>query len=337
MMLMSRQNHRLVLTVGLLLSCSAVAVADPTLRALIPPTSTSADPDDDAQQYAVPTARDRIGRIIAPVMINGHGPFRFLIDTGSNRTVLARSALAKLGLTADPDASVTVSGVSGTELAPTVRIEQLDAGDLHFLDMDLPVLGGPVFSGLDGILGMDGFDDMKVSADFIKDRITIARSLGKRSWMAYTILKVQFLSERLLMIDARVGRIPVRAIIDTGGTHTLGNPALLNALIRAHRKDGKSGEAQLVDVTGNLQAALAAGVPPVTLGDATIKGLKVTFGSFRVFESWGLDQVPALLIGMDVLGTLRGISIDYKRKEVILQPSVEPPQMISRKWFSLTE
>src|SRR5918993_608268 len=39
-------------------------------------------------RYVAPTRRDRIGRVWAPVYINGQGPFRLVLDTGANRTAV---------------------------------------------------------------------------------------------------------------------------------------------------------------------------------------------------------------------------------------------------------
>src|SRR5262249_19642673 len=53
--------------------------------------------------YAAPTRLDRIGRIVAPVMLNGRGPFRFVVDTGANRSVITTQLAAALGLEASHD------------------------------------------------------------------------------------------------------------------------------------------------------------------------------------------------------------------------------------------
>lgn len=302
-----------------------------------PPRATAPADAEDSSQYAVPTRVDHIGRIVAQVTINGHGPFRFMLDTGSTRTVVAESALDKLGLTANADATIAVSGVSGSELAPSVHIDSLDAGDLHFRDLDLPVLAGPVFHGLDGILGMDGFDGMKLSADFARDRITISQSLGQRPSLMYSVMHAEFLSARLLMVEGRVGPLRAKAIIDTGGTHTLGNPALLAALAKAHHRGVQVLQTGVVDVTQASQLAVVGRVPEIRLGDATIANLFVTFGDFQIFRTWGLQDEPALLIGMDVLGSLEQLSIDYRRREIDLLPHPMQRTLIEKKWFSLDQ
>jgi hypothetical protein len=308
-----------------------------TLAGGPPPSAATSVSDADSTEkslYAVPTGTDHAGRIVASVTINGHGPFRFMVDTGSNHTVLAESTLAKLGMIASTSAQMSVSGISGSELAPSIHIEALDAGDLHFREVDLPVLGGPVFEGLDGILGMDGFNGMQVFADFDKDLMTISQSKGKRPSINYSVVPVHFLSERLLMIDSHVGRIAVKMIIDTGGAHTLGNPALLEALTRSRADDAHAHHAGVIDVTQVSKTAMIGRVSNLQMGDAHIEGLSIVFGDFHIFKTWGLEDQPALLIGMDVLGTLKALDIDYRRKEVAFLSRVAPQKAAGTKWFS---
>jgi hypothetical protein len=39
-----------------------------------------------------------------------------------------------------------------------------------------------------------------------------------------------------------------------------------------------------------------------------------------VFALWGLEDKPALLLGMNVFGTLRALTIDYQRRELTALP-----------------
>jgi hypothetical protein len=299
-------------------------------------TATSANPaiepavpltDAEGPLYAVPTSRDRIGRIIAPVLINGLGPFHFMFDTGATRTILAASMLMKLGLVPDPQTRVSVQGITANALVATVQLKSLDAGDLHFHDLTVPVLRGPVLSGVDGILGMDGLEGMKLSADFLHDRITISRSRGERAGRAFSVIPIELLSQNLLVAQGYVGRVRVKAIIDTGGPQTLGNLALLDALTGRDGAGARMIAVPVIDANDASQSGLRYHVPDVRLGAATIDNLVMTFGSFGVFKVWGLDREPAILIGMDVLGTLSDFTVDYRRKEV--QLLVKPPQLLS--------
>lgn len=290
----------------------------------LPDPALTPNPDADNlptdPQYAIATSRDRIGRIIAAVTINGQGPFRFMLDTGASRTALAASTPVRLGLTAQLQAPILVVGISGTAVVASVHIDSLESGDMHFHDLDLPVLSGPVFDGIDGILGMDGFAGMKVSANFAKDRFAISQSRGRGAAYGYSVVPVKIISEHLLMAEGTVGGVRVKAIIDTGSSHTLGNPALLAALTHSHYGGPKQFETAVTDATQASQLGEVARVPKVHLGAATIDGLAVTFGDFNVFNAWGLEDRPALLVGMDVLGTLDDLAIDYRRNELQVLP-----------------
>jgi hypothetical protein len=313
-------------------SYPAVSLAAPTTGSL----TAGIDAEPIGPQYAIPTLRDRVGRIVVAVTINGGGPFRFMLDTGSNRTVLAQSVLAKLGLTANPGASISVVGVAGSQLAASVHIDSLDAGAMHFRDVDLAVLSGPVLYGLDGILGMEGFDRLKVSADFVRNLVSISNSRDQPAAARYAAIPVQFLSDRLLMIDARVGRVRIKAIIDTGSQRSLANGALFSALSGSRRDAPPTSPASVIDATQSLQSGLTARVPPIQLGETNIQNLDVTFGDFQIFKTWGLDNEPALLIGRDALGTLEDLDIDYQRKEVDMLSRTAPRPLVQIMGLSPT-
>jgi predicted aspartyl protease len=288
----------------------------------------------DTSIYAVPTRRDHAGRIVAAVMINDKGPFRFMLDTGSNHTALAQSVLSKLGLTADDGAPIEVTGVAGAVLAPSVHIDAIDAGDLHFHDLRLPVLTGPVLRGLDGILGMDGLDGLKLTADFVRDHTIISRSEGKRAPLIYSVVPVEFLSELLPMAQGTVGGVPVKVIIDTGSMSTLGNEALLTALHAESQRRRALLQTRVIDATDSAQPTVIGQVTNVELGAVEVNTMEIAFGQFHIFDTWNLEHEPAMLIGMDVLGTLSRLSIDYRRREVDMQPS-ERPQLLQHRWWSL--
>lgn len=308
----SRRCSRVTVTTAWLMS----AVAAPGIAAVPERTlAPEAAPRADQPLYAVSTRIDRIGRIIAPVYINGQGPFLFMLDTGANRTVLSDEAVQRLGLAVADDA-IAVQSVNGRGLAPTVTIERLNAGELRFDNVELPVLAGPVFDRVDGILGMDGLADKKITADFIRDRITIVESRGRRAPLNRIVLRGTLVSGQLMMIEGRVGRVPVKAIIDTGGAHTLGNPALQRAVAAQHRRAEIKRTTSVIDATDQKRSAELSLSPTIKLGDATIRNTVITYGDFDIFRVWGLADEPAMLIGMDVLGTLAEFAIDYRRREV---------------------
>jgi predicted aspartyl protease len=272
---------------------------------------------------------DPVDHIIAPVMINGHGPYRFMIDTGANRTVLAQSLVQRLGLAFDGENPVSLQGVIGNITVTTAHVDTLRSGAMHMENAFLPVMTGPVLQGLDGILGMDGFEGTRMSANFVRNELTISQSRGRLAAPKYSIVPVRFISQRVLVVDALIAGVRVKAVIDTGGSRTLGNPALLAALNLTQAEQQLARPTHVVDATEALQRGRRQRVPFVHVGGITIANLEVAFAGFRVFDTWGLNDQPALLIGMDVLGSLAELNIDYRLGLLEMLP--RPYKMVAAK------
>src|SRR3984957_10417296 len=152
-----RSTFRRLCSGSALLSVAILAAAPSgaTEPLSVPPVALAA-PDEDTTLLAVPTRIDRIGRIVVPVMINGQGPFRFIVDTGASHSVVSPALAAKLGLTPTPAAAILVNGMTGTAQVPGVTIAKLQAGDLAIEDTNFPVVWAPLMAGADGILGAAG-------------------------------------------------------------------------------------------------------------------------------------------------------------------------------------
>jgi predicted aspartyl protease len=280
---------------------------------------------DSAPVLTIPTTGNRSDRILARVMINGRGPYRFMVDTGANHTALAASMLSVLGISVDASKTITVLGINGSVVAPSVHLDSLDAGGLHLSNLQVPVLAGPLLADIDGILGIDGLENKTVTANFMHDRFVVTGSLGGIP-IGDVVVSGRLISQHLLEVDCRVNGVKAKAVIDTGSARTLGNWALLRALARKSGASASSIPTNVVDATEALQAAVIEPVSLMQIGAATISNLYMTFGTFRVFKTWGLEDQPAVLVGMDLLGSFAEISIDYRRKELGIYPR---PDMIN--------
>ena len=91
------------------LICSFAALpiwSGATAPEVTPPAVRTADPIEELTEimveapeprYVAPTKRDQIGRIWAPVMINGQGPFRLVLDTGASHSAITALVAMALG------------------------------------------------------------------------------------------------------------------------------------------------------------------------------------------------------------------------------------------------
>jgi hypothetical protein len=271
-------------------------------------------------RLVAPTRRDRIGRIWAPVYINDRGPFRLVLDSGANHSGINTHVAEALGLPPNPSRQVTLRGVTGAVAVPTVRINSFIVGDMAFGTSELPIVTDAL-GGADGILGTDGMSGRRILVDFRHDLITITRSNNARAELGFRTIPFQLIKGNLLAVDATVGGIRTTAIIDTGGQVTIANLALRQALER-RSSPLKSRPDTIMGVTTDIQDGDAARTPPLLMGVANQGGIveiryhNVTFGDMHIFEHWHLTSEPAMLIGMDALGLLDTLIIDYRRHEL---------------------
>jgi len=266
-------------------------------------------------RFVAPTRRDKIGRIWAPVFINGKGPFRLVLDTGANHSAITASVALALGLAPDPSKQVLLRGVTGNAIVPTVRVDSFAVGDVILTSATLPIIPDAL-GGAEGVLGTDGFAGMRIHIDFKHDVITISRSHDERVPADFTSVKLEPSPANLLITRAQIGDVRVHAIIDTGGQATIGNEAMRAALLR-RRSHGTVNH--VIDVTATSQDAQYYQSRPVQLGKITIQGARITYGDMRIFEHWHLIKEPAILIGMDVIGLLDVFTIDYRRHELVVK------------------
>ena len=261
-------------------------------------------------RYVAPTLRDSIGRIWAPVFINGKGPFRLVLDTGATRSALLPRVARALQIPMQA-ATMRVHGVTGSTDVSTVDVHQLEVGDLLMKSTRLPIVPD-VFGGADGVLGNEALGDKRIFIDFRKDRIEISTSHSQRPGVGMSKIPLK-LTRGLLSFKTNIGSVTTTAVIDTGAQRSIGNQALRAALNRRQRNWDQE---EIIGVTLDVERGDSIPTPPIKFGRATLSGVRVTFTDTAIFDHWGLTKEPALLLGMDVLGLLDVLVIDYKSQEL---------------------
>jgi predicted aspartyl protease len=300
---------------------SACTAAAQTPEATAESGSAAINPDEVLQEvtiatpeprYVAPTTRDRIGRVWVPVRINDKGPFRLVLDSGATHTAVTAKVAGALGLSLDEAPKVLMRGVTGAAEAQTIRVNSLSVGDLWLGKSQMPIVDD-AFGGAEGLLGTDGLATRRIHIDFQHDYIDVRTSRQQRAGRDFTTIPLRRGPGRLLIVDAEVAGMRTLAIIDTGAQTSIGNESLRTALNRGRDRSTLD---QIIGATGQIQSGEGLMMPRVKIGDIQIRNVHVTFGNMHIFRHWGLDRRPAILIGMDVLGVLDTLIIDYKRREL---------------------
>jgi hypothetical protein len=294
-------------------------VAVPPLDApAVPPESPMLDElsvKADEPRFVAPTRRDRIGRIWAPVLINGKGPFRLVLDTGASHSALTARVALLLGIPIDETKKVMLRGATGSVAVPMVPVETLEVGDLLMEPRWLPIVPDAL-GGAEGVLGTDGLENKRIHIDFRRDSITIMRSRNQRADPGYVTVPIEFMRGRLLVVEGYLGGVPVKAVIDTGGQATLGNEALRLALAARRRRQQELQPDNVTGSTLDVQPGNRTATPSLAMGKVLVRSPAMTFADFAIFHHWKMTKEPALLVGMDVLGLVDTLIIDYRREEL---------------------
>lgn len=264
-----------------------------------------------AQTDIVAIRKDQWSRMTVPVKVVEQGPFRFLIDTGSQNTVLSRALARRLALV--PNRKARLVSVAGTQIVDTVDVDQIDLGRRSYYGLTAPLLESE-HMGADGILGLDSLQDQRVLVDFKKGLMAIddAKNLGGNRGFDI-VVEARRRSGQLIMADAKLEGIKVQVVIDTGAETSIGNLALQKALSRKRKNE----KVELLSVTGHMINADLAYARWLEIKDVRFNNVAIAYTDAPAFKALKLDGRPAMLLGMRDLRMLDRLAIDFATRRIL--------------------
>ena len=296
---------------GLMLASTPIAAEPQKLDIEVSPTGPI---DRTTITEDVTITTDNANRMTVPVSVSGQGPYDFLVDTGSERTVISRELARRLRLTSGRAA--IVHSVMGANDVATVHIPHLRVSSNVISVIDAPALSASNI-GADGMLGVDSLRSQRVLFDFKANTMSITPSSQPLEQMDGDTIVVRARSRngRLIFTQARIDGRKISVIVDTGSEVTIANMALQKMLIRRGH-DLLADSVMIESVTGEQMSARVARVPAIELGGVQLKDLSVAFVDAHIFRQLKLDNRPALLLGMNAMKAFDRISIDFAAKKV---------------------
>ena len=299
------------LAAGLVLASTPITAEPQGLDVEVSPTGT-VDRTTTADEIAMRT--DNGDRMTVPVSVSGRGPYQFLVDTGSERTVISRELAQQLRLTSGR--SAILHSVMGANDVSTVHIPHLKVSSNTISVSDAPALGATNI-GADGMLGIDSLRAQRVLFDFKAKTMSITPSSQPLERLEGDTIVVRARSRngRLIFTQAKIAGKRVSVIVDTGSQVTIGNLALQKML--TSQGQGLLPQSVMIEsVTGEQMSARVTRVPGIELGGLQLKDLSVAFADAHIFRQLDLDRKPALLLGMNAMKAFDRISIDFAAKKV---------------------
>ena len=294
-----------ILLSAIALVCAASAAAESPAP---PPAVTAGQISTQAEIIAL--EEERHNRLTLPVLVEGTGPFAFMIDTGSQATAITHEVRSIANLV--PAGRAVLVGMASRREVELANVGRIEFGTNSYTNFAAPVLDRE-HVGADGIIGLDALQDFRVLIDFRKATISVEDASAKERRSGYEIVvRARSKLGQLLITDAVVEGVRATVIIDTGAQASLGNMALRERIRARRAQEVITTDVNGVDITGELAFVRSLSIEGLSLTDVPL-----TFADTPAFAALGLQDQPVLSIGMQHLALFDRVAIDFERKKIM--------------------
>lgn len=279
------------------------------------------EPPPPVAPETLPLAENATDRMTVAVGIGGRGPYRFMVDTGSERTVISRELARELGLR--PGRTVIVHSMTEVSRIATVVIPRLEVGRRRVDGIEAPAIARATL-GAEGLLGVDSLASQRVELDFVRGVMTVAPAHSPQPLWGdgEIVVTARRRLGHLMLVDASFEGERIWVIVDTGAQVTIANNALRRRLERRGRL-GPVSPIHLISVTGGTLTADQTVARRIRIANVEIDNLPVAFAEVQPFRQLRLTDRPAILLGMDALQMFERASFDFATRRVRL---LVPPE-----------
>lgn len=263
------------------------------------------------------------GHLLVPVLVNGKGPYPFMLDTGADTSAVytwfASEHRLPVGKTA------TISGATGDVEETTTRIRSLslDGWAVRHLDVDT-IPDRADGAKIAGIVGADMMMNRLTVMDtgcgtvsLLPRHVNAARIAGRSA----TLIEAGSIkSGKQLTLPVTVNAVAGVATLDSGARTTM----ISTTFAKAARIDpGSIAFRDGPPARGAVQTAIPSRIGPigtVRFPGSIRRNVVVRVVDLPVFDDAGYANGHAFNIGLDMLEGMR-ITIDYTARRVWIAPS----------------
>ncbi|MET0293393.1 MAG: retroviral-like aspartic protease family protein [Phenylobacterium sp.] len=282
------------------------------------PAAASAQPEEtpeaaDSPPTEVALARASSLQVTAPVLINGQGPYQFIIDTGASASCLSARVAGALQLPAGP--AVRLNTLVGVRSRSSVILDRLQIGDRVRRRVRAPVLSFTGFEA-DGVLGIDWLKGQRLVLGFSDSKMEITRSKADRSQEGQVVVPARRRMGQLTIVDADLSGERISAILDSGSEVSLANSSLRSLVRQRDPSSAKGDPVAMISIAGENFSGDGGFLPFLRLGGLQLGNVPVVYSDSHVFKLWDLEDSPAILIGMDLLRQFETVHLDFGRSAV---------------------
>lgn len=250
------------------------------------------------------------------VLLGDHPePLRFVVDSGSSATLVDSARARALGLVREDGEIASATGASDAgAVLQRLEITQWKIGSMTLragaMQTDLSRIGGTGGKPIDGIVGNDITSRYDSRFDFKAWELQL-HPAGKLARDANCVVNAMPQRPHVLrnfgFVPMQIGTpaVEVVAIIDTGAAQSVLNAAAAEALgLRTDGTDARVRESATGTRGLGGQAATRTWLyttPGMRMGEWRRDAMDVRISALPVFKVLGLEEKPALVLGIDAL------------------------------------
>jgi hypothetical protein len=238
------------------------------------------------------------GRPVVGLMLDGQGPYRFVLDTGAGGSVMSQELADTLGLKSLGEARVGAPG-GATNAGNLVRIGRVEMGGAVLTDLSLVATDlSRVFHLPDhpvGVLSALAFSSYLVTFDYPRQRIVLrAGELPPAN--GADIFEYQA-GQHIPTLEITVAGVRVQAHLDSGSGSGLMLPGEMAGKLPLGGPLEEKGKARTVDGEWTLRKAPLKGT--VTIGRFKVENPMIVFADGSPFGNIGYEILKGYAVTVD--------------------------------------
>lgn len=239
-------------------------------------------------------------RPAAEVMVNGRGPYLFLIDTGAGGPPTRADALLVRELGIAVTGSTSGSDAGGREVPiDTVRLDRLQLGAWQRLNLEglTRDYGAPSYMAkIMGIIGLSFFQNHLVTFDFPRGRLRVSNGAlpppdGR------TVLPLELI-EGNAYVPVTIGGVHMNAILDTGLIRGFDLPSAALRPMRLHSAPRAAGNSS--SISGQVPLREARLHEPLLIGGHRVERPLVSFSDDFTEANLGSEMLQEFEVTIDL-------------------------------------
>lgn len=268
------------------------------------------------------------GSIAIDVMVDGKGPYSFIVDTGATLSLVFENFARAANPPRAEGPSIRVLSISGARLFEPYAIGELKAGIVLARarsSVVLPDWDAPRETPA-GIIGLDILENFAIALDRTAKTIALYDAAGLPEALTGRMRKVSMKQTRyapagasLFTVRGRINGEPIDFIVDLGLATTLINYAAADSLFSgtlsvATGRTPATGT-RLDDVFDDRTRVNAGIMRSISVGSRRWSRKPVWIYDAPLFDELGVQRLAYGLLGADLL-TAQDVAIDFTAKKI---------------------